>query len=266
MPPQPLERVIRLGMGTRGAHARSIPGAAALPCAASPEPHTHMRSILALLLLSLALLPAGCRTAYYETLELFGRQKRDVLVSRVESGRAAQERAADQVVDTLAAFQELVDADPGDLGKLYERLRRELVRSEDRAAELRQRIDSIETVAQDLFAEWEDELETMQSDDLRARSQRMLDSTRDDYGVLVTRMREAADRMDPVLVTFRDHVTFLKHSLNAQAVATLRETRATLESDVEALIADMQTAIAEADEFLRDMRQGEAGELDVPEP
>mgnify|MGYP003898698293 CR=1 FL=1 len=52
-------------------------------------------------------------------------------------------------------------------------------------------------------------------------AERELDLTRRRYDDLMRVMRRAADRMDPVLATFRDQVLFLKHNLNAQAVGSL---------------------------------------------
>lgn len=216
--------------------------------------HRTSRLLLALALVVPVL---GCRSTYYETLELFGTHKRDILVDRVSKARGAQADAQEEIVDTLAAFQELIGSDGGSLGLLYERLRRQHVRAEDKAAQLHQRIDAIESVALDLFIEWRRELETIQNPDLRSRSAAMLETREAEYGSMLKKMRTAAERMEPVLVTFRDHVTFLKHSLNAKAVDDLRETRAGIEADVDELVREMQAAILEAETFIREMRLGE---------
>ena len=63
-------------------------------------------------------------------------------------------------------------------------------------------------------------------------------------------MNAAADRMDPVLATFRDQVLFLKHNLNAQAVAALGNTTRDLQQDITRLIAEMEKSIREADAFI----------------
>ncbi len=57
--------------------------------------------------------------------------------------------------------------------------------------------------------------------------------------------------MDPVLTLFRDHVLYLKHNLNAQAVASLRGEAVQVENEIEKLIADMNRSIAQADEFIK---------------
>jgi hypothetical protein len=67
-------------------------------------------------------------------------------------------------------------------------------------------------------------------------------------------MRRAEQRMEPVLNTFRDQVLFLKHNLNARALAQLDQTNRTLEADISRLVSDMEASIREAENFIRDLR------------
>jgi len=60
--------------------------------------------------------------------------------------------------------------------------------------------------------------------------------------------------MQPVLTAFRDQVLFLKHNLNAAAIASLQTTAKGIESDVERLVAEMNASIAEADRFIKGMK------------
>lgn len=68
-------------------------------------------------------------------------------------------------------------------------------------------------------------------------------------------MKRTADRMDPVLAKFRDQVLFLKHNLNAQVLASLSTTQRDVETDVSRLVADMESSIKDAEDFIRAMRQ-----------
>jgi hypothetical protein len=63
-------------------------------------------------------------------------------------------------------------------------------------------------------------------------------------------MRAAESRMQPVLTAFKDRVLFLKHDLNAQAIASLAGTLGEIEIDVDQLIGEMESAIAEADALI----------------
>jgi hypothetical protein len=59
--------------------------------------------------------------------------------------------------------------------------------------------------------------------------------------------------MTPVLSAFKDQVLFLKHNLNARAVASLSDTVKGIEGDVGRLIAEMNASIAEANQFIEQM-------------
>jgi hypothetical protein len=59
--------------------------------------------------------------------------------------------------------------------------------------------------------------------------------------------------MKPVLAAFKDHVLFLKHNLNAQAIASLKGELDTIEDSVAALVFDMEKSIKEANEFIEQM-------------
>lgn len=63
-------------------------------------------------------------------------------------------------------------------------------------------------------------------------------------------MDAAAAKMPPVLAKFKDRVLFVKHNLNAQAIASLKGTELELGGDVDSLIKEMNASIAEADRFI----------------
>lgn len=211
------------------------------------------RILLSLSLFPLVLGAAGCKSAYYSTQEMFGMHKRDILVDRVEDAREEQAEAQEQFQTTLEAFQELTGFDGGDLQEVYERLNDEYEASAEQAEEVRERIDSIESVSADLFREWQTEIDEITNSDLQGKSQQMLSDTQGRYKVLIAKMNDASAQMDPVLETFKSHVLYLKHSLNAQAIDSLRQTSLEIQGDVEQLILDMQLSIDEADAFIASM-------------
>lgn len=213
-----------------------------------------MKTSLPAALCGLALLLTGCSSAYYGAMEKFGIAKRDILVDRVEDTRNAQNAAKEQFSSALDHFLAVTRADGGELQKKYDALNREFERSETRAQEVRDRIAAVEDVAEALFREWKDELKQYSSASLRRESERELDRTRSRYEDLMRVMRRAADRMEPVLSTFRDQVLFLKHNLNARALASLTTTNRELEADISRLVADMEASIREAEDFIKTMQ------------
>ncbi len=203
-------------------------------------------------LVALALL-AACSSVYYKTMETFGVEKRDILVDRIGEGRDAQQDAKQEFLSALQAFKATTGFDGGDLEATYDRLDGRLKDCETRAGGVRGRIEAIEDVAGDLFSEWKQEAAQYSSPDLRAQSEKMLADTRQRYGALLAAMKKAEATMDPVLDAFRDQVLFLKHNLNAQAIASLAGNVAAIEDDVARLVRDMEASIAEADAFIKAM-------------
>lgn len=206
---------------------------------------------LAVLIGSLAV--TGCASTYYSAMETFGLEKRDLLTSRVQSAQKAQSDAQVEFKDALEQYRALVDFDGGELARTYDRLSSQYDRLESEARTVRSRIDSIENVGNALFREWRQELKDYSSAELRRRSEVQLRETEARYASVLTAMNSAADRMDPVLEIFEDQVLFLKHNLNAQAIAGLETERAEIERRVDALIGEMDKAIAEAQAFIEAM-------------
>lgn len=192
----------------------------------------------------------ACSNAYYGAMEELGYEKRDILVGRVETARDSQEEAKEQFESALEAFRSVVDINGGELESAYDRLSAEYNRAEADAQRVRDRINSVENVSEDLFREWRAELDAYQDPALRETSARRLRETEARYASLISQMRAAAARMDPVLEIFEDRVLFLKHNLNARAIASLSAETGQLEADVARLIAEMERAIAEADAFI----------------
>ena len=204
-------------------------------------------------LAGMAVLLLGCQTAYYGAMEKLGIEKRDILVDRVEDARGAQQDAKQQFEDALEQFIAVTDFQGGELETQYRKLKAEFEASEAQADNVRGRVADVERVAKDLFAEWDKELRQFSNQEMRRTSERQLTDTRRRYAVLIDKMQRAESKLDPVLNAFRDRVLFLKHNLNAQAIASLRSDRAEIESDIASLVADMNKSIAEADAFIERM-------------
>jgi hypothetical protein len=199
----------------------------------------------------------GCESAYYKTMETMGYHKRDIMVERVSEARDAQEEAKEQFESALEKFSSVLGFKGGSLQEKYDQLNAEYEKSEAKAAAVRSRIASVEDVAGDLFAEWQEELKHYTSSSLRQSSARKLRETQKKYAQLIMAMKRAEGKIDPVLSAFRDQVLYLKHNLNAQAIASLQTELTSIETDVAGLIKEMENSIKEANAFIRSMEKSE---------
>ena len=216
------------------------------------------QTMLLLTLLLTALMPVlgGCSSTGIAIRESLGTPKREQLVDRVDETRDAQESAKEQFASTLDELKSLSGYDGGELESAYKRLSSQLGRAEDRAERVSDKIRSVDRVASALFNEWEDELDEYATESLRNASARQLDETRQRFGDVLYSMRKAESKMGPVLAAFSDQVLFLKHNLNARAIASLDSTLGELEGEIASLIADMEASIDEANAFIDEMSGG----------
>ncbi|MCC6144695.1 MAG: DUF2959 domain-containing protein [Candidatus Hydrogenedentes bacterium] len=213
------------------------------------------------ILLAVVVSSSGCDTSslYFTALEKAGWHKRDILIKRVVAARDSQEEAKEQFKDALEHFSAVLNFDGGVLEDKYNVLADELAVSEKRAQEVRDRVDAVEEVAEALFQEWESELQQYTDAGLRRASDRQLRETRRRYNDLIAAMKRAESKIDPVLEPFQDHVLFLKHNLNAKAIASLQDELGNVEEDVALLIQDMEASIAEANQFVKEMEENSEG-------
>jgi hypothetical protein len=200
----------------------------------------------------------GCQSAYYAGMEKMGYHKRDLMVSDVEKARDAQQEAKEQFKSALDRFTKTLNIKGGELQEKYEILNAEYEKSEAKANAVRDRIASVEDVSQALFEEWEAELKEYSSASLRKSSQGKLTHTRTQYAQLIKAMKRAESKMPPVLAKFKDQVLFLKHNLNAQAIASLKSELGSVESNINTLIKEMEVSIKQADAFISSMNKERA--------
>jgi hypothetical protein len=192
----------------------------------------------------------GCQSAYYSAMEKVGVHKRDIMLDRVESAQTAQQDAQQQFTSALAQLSQLINYDGGDLAAQYELINDQYEASESSAKEVASRIAAIESVADALFDEWNDEIQQYSSNNLKQQSQQKLKKTQRNYESLIKSMHRAKDRMAPVLSALKDNSLYLKHNLNAQAIGALQGEYKTIKRDVESLVAEMNKAIAQSQQFI----------------
>lgn len=185
-------------------------------------------------------------------------EPRQLLVDRVEEARDSQQRAAEEFRDALGEFKAVVDLPESDLERQYNKLNKAQIRSKAAADDINEHVDRVVKASNRLLDEWRTELKDYNDPALRRLAEQQFDQTREQATQLIASMREIEDRMQPVLNSFQDQVLYLKHNLNLSAIAALEGEAIVIESNVDALIADMNRSIAEADAFIKIMLDRDA--------
>lgn len=188
---------------------------------------------------------------YYQSREsLFGHHKRDIVVMHVDQTCRSLKSTKEQFEDALDQFKNIVNVEESSLEHRYKLLKRQFEFCQTKSDDVSQRIAIIEQVSDSLFKEWAEELDQYQNRSLKARSRQQLKASKQQYNRLIKTMRKAESRIHPVLSAFKDQVLFLKHNLNAQAIAALQHEFVEIGIDISMLIEVMEATINEASQFV----------------
>ena len=190
------------------------------------------------------------RTVYYSAKESIGEHKRDMVVGHVEQACVGLQETRHEFENALERFKTLVCVNETTLDHKYNQLNRQYQFCCSKSATVSDRIKAIEEVSEALFVEWENELNEYTNRNLRAHSKQQLKVAKQNYARLIRAMQKAEAKIQPVLAAFKDQVLYLKHNLNAQAIAALRHEFIEIGIDISQLIQAMELTIAEASQFV----------------
>ena len=190
------------------------------------------------------------RTAYYSARESIGEHKREIVVYQVEQVCVSLQETRDEFEDALERFKNLVCVNESGLEHKYNLLNRQYQFCRTKSDAVSNRIKAIEEVSEALFGEWEKELNEYTNRALRNSSKQQLKAARQNYARLIKAMQKAESKIQPVLAAFKDQVLYLKHNLNARAIAALQHEFIEISIDISQLIQAMEQTIAEASLFV----------------
>ena len=209
-----------------------------------------MRRVVSLSLIVFSVLLSGCHSTYYKAMSTLGKEKRDILVSRIKDAKKDQDQTKQKLQTTLESFQALTGFKGGTLEKSYKRLNSDYESAASQADKLHDKIQSIDQVSNDLFKEWQGEINAMDNGKLKSQDTVMLRNAKTRQSTYMRAMRRTEDQIAPVLKAFQDQVLFLKHNLNSRAIGSLKNTSAGLQSDVADLIQSIDASSQEADKLI----------------
>jgi uncharacterized protein YukE len=214
----------------------------------------HLCVISALIALSGMMTVSGCGSTMIAAKEYMGIPKRDQMVARVQDARDSQNSAKQEFSSALDEFLAVTKVDGGDLEVKYKKFEAKYKSCDAAASTVRSRIADVERVSNALFAEWAKENAQINTPTLRAESESDLAKNKELYEKLLGSMKTAAGKMDKPLSNFKDQTIYLKHKLNAKAIAGLQGTAQQISADVETLIKEMNSSIDEANAFIAQMQ------------
>jgi hypothetical protein len=187
----------------------------------------------------------------YSAWETVGVEKRDLFKSQLRDVKDDQEDTQESFKDALTKLKEVYAFDGGNLEREYNKLNSSYENALSDADSVKKSIDKLNTIANDLFDEWREEIKSISTASYREKSREQLNETKSKYMLLHKNLVASEKRIGPVLGKLKDQVLYLKHNLNAQAISGLKAEGVRIESDIQKLMKDMEASSREADEFIK---------------
>lgn len=214
-----------------------------------------------LFLISVAFSLTACQTAIdkatretkYSAYELIGVEKRDLLKKYVKNTKESQEDTQEAFQDALAQLKKTYKFDGGKIEQEYKALNSSYEDANSRASQVHKDIEKVQTVADDLFKEWQKEIGEISTPSLKEKSKGQLAATQKRFGQLRDSLKKSESKIQPILVKFKDQVLYLKHNLNAKAIASLKGESVRIEKEISSLVEAMKVSIQESDAFIKEI-------------
>ncbi len=176
------------------------------------------------------------------------------LISRAEATIRSISGAENQYKVTLAAYNTLMGGQTEGNHKAYKRLVKEVRRTEKALETLRTRVATMEISAQEYFADWEQNLATISSDQLKQRSQTRLDETKAQYAGILEVGQTAGDQFAPMLKSLHDQLSYLGQELNPTSIASLADKAEKLNVESQVFYEKIDATLQQASKYVQDIR------------
>jgi hypothetical protein len=189
----------------------------------------------------------------YSAWESVGVEKRDLFKREVNNVKEEQEDTQEAFKNALEQLKEVYAFDGGNLEREQKKLQASYNHAYKQSQDVHERIEKVDQVAKDLFEEWSGEIDEIKTSELRKKSSQQLSETKDRYGDLRKKLVKSESKIEPVLNRLHDQVLFLKHNLNAQAIAGLKVEGSKIESEISKLMKEMASSNKEAEDFIKSL-------------
>ena len=190
-------------------------------------------------------LVAGCES----TGKTEGQKQLDQLNSNLEEFTETLEDSKEAIQTTLAEHDAVVANTDGDLPGHYKKFANGIKRCETEQKELIENLEAIQATAAPYFAKWQQDLATINDEDLRERSQERMETVQKRLEDMRAQAEKAKEAYAPLLAKFKDHAAYLSNDLNADSASSLAKDSEDLRENAATLYEVLDKAIATTSDY-----------------
>lgn len=166
-----------------------------------------------------------------------------------KSGEASTTAVQDVLTgctNLLAGYNSIIDGTAKDNQKAYKKLVGDLKSTEKKIDASKKQIASLSKEADKFFKAWEQDLASISSESLRAKSSARMEDAKKRYAELGDILTAASDEFAPVMRNLNDQILFLGRDLSPEAIADLSDEAAELNAQAEAATAKVKEMLDKA--------------------
>jgi len=183
------------------------------------------------------------------------------LVEAAEAVEGEIDESKQSMLSAVQALQKVTAPDfEGDAVKAHEELEDAIDSSDDQANDLRRSIEKMQAAAEPVFDQWTKDLEAYANPEMRQRSQARLSAARERYDTVVAAVEPVLVEYETINANLRDHILFLSHDLNPEAVATIQEDVKKVSKEASDLDGAFNSAKAATRSYVESSAQPRAGQ------
>jgi len=168
-------------------------------------------------LLALALVPTSISIAADSA------ERAAMVKEKIQSLRQDCVQGRRQITATLEELGRLT-GEGVDLRPQFEKFKAELVKMEEKAKSARNRADSMREKGAAFFSEWEQQVNTIQNEEIRNEAATRLGKRKKSYDKILAAMQDAKAELVPFLSDLNDIRKLLESELSAGSVASAKNT------------------------------------------
>ena len=176
---------------------------------------TSLRYATFAAVLTIALLPTP-RLAAADSAE-----QAAIVKERIQTLRKECAQGRNQITLTLEELSRLTVAGV-ELRPQFDKFKSELAKMEEKAKGARERADSMREKGQAFFSEWEQQVKTIQNEDIRKEAAKRLAKRKKSYDKILSTMQEAKAELVPFMSDLNDIKKLLESELSASSVASTK--------------------------------------------
>lgn len=202
-------------------------------------------------LLSLLVAPlAACQSSgYMSSVALTGAQSRQHVVEAISEGVTEQGMARDEFVSAGRMLASIQTASEAAASELYSEYLDQIDLCARRVESFEDQIKVVQSGAEELFVDWEAELEQFTSEAIREQSSRRLDAARSGFALLHDELTGVHGQMIASLSTHKDYALYFNHNLAGSSRELLGSENGRFKATIAAMSKDCKVVESDAQTF-----------------